>query len=1353
MTMQTPSTDLVPRHVRAARALLAWSQRDLAKAANVATSTIADFERGSRTPVTNNAHAIRDALETAGIRFLPTGAVTGHAVPTLNQSDRPGTPVRWVTADDLAAWAGRTDGPVSLPTLLAFLVRATHGAAVQLRFPADGGVRHSGWDGLTTASFSSSYVPQGDAGWELSAQRNDVAGKIKRDYEKRTSVSAPLDPASSVCIFVTLHHWAKKDVWAGEMTAAGPWREVRVYDADDLVHWIEQTPAVGLWLANRLGKRPEGTRELDEVWEEWSRATKWPLTADLVLSDRDQDAAEVLRWLRGDPSVLSLQATTAEEVVAFVHAALSELPEGLASAYRARCLVATTAASARALADAPAPLILILTEPDPGLARSIVDKGHFVLLAYDDSLISRGDVRTLQRPSREGIAIALQAAGIAEPRAHVLARDSARNLAVLRRRIPIAPGRLPKWAEEPPPRALLAALLAGGWDENAEADRSRLSQLADAPHDEVIAALTPYVGRFDSPLQKVGATWRLSSPWDAWFLLANRLTSGDLQRFEVAAHAVLGAADPRFDIDPSERWMAAAKGVSCEYSGLIRHGIGQTLILLALQGDQVRALADAGQRANAIVQKLLANADQRRWWSLSRDFRLLAEAAPDVFLAAVEDSLDQNDPPLSSLFAADTGGFLGAEYLADLMWAMEALAWSPELFARVSMNLARLDALDNKPRRFSNGPASSLRKLHLLWNPQTHATLDARLRALDVIRKRESDAAWKLMLGILPQGHDFSTPSPMPRWRDFSVDHVEAVTWSLVGRGASAISQRLLEDVGTDAARWIQVLQRFGDLQLEPEAVLNALDAAERLMAVKLDRGLMWEALRGLLYRNREFPDAKGCLPDSVLKYIENIYDRFAPVDALERIAWLFKVPVQLPSSTGGDWRALERDVELARIEAVKPLFCEGGVVAVLALARLSETAGYLGKAIYDAGFAASEVDPLLDASVRSDDSRERDVAHGIIVSAFRDRGEAWGAELLAKAKASDWGDTAILTILRALPATRWTWGQVEAIGGEIEIAYWRSAPVFWMSDDREDVTYAIRRLIDVGRARHALRLTDRCAKLDLPTGLLIEVLLQAVKQPFADDGDTNETTMFRHYVAEALSVLDERPDVNHNALAMLEWNYLPLLQYSRRPARVLIRALSEQPPLFIQMLSAVFGPSEESGIVEPAPNDPEQARAVASQAYRLLSLWARIPGTRDDGTIDARALENWVKEARSLAKSVGREAIADDQIGNILSASPLGADGNWPAEAVREVLDLFRSKPMLNGFRVGKLNRRGMTSRSPRDGGEQERALSAQYRAWAEALRLEYPRTARALDGLAESYGRDAQREDDHVERLDWEG
>ena len=60
---------------RGARAMLGWSQDDLARAANVARQTIADFERGARTPIANNILAIVNALERAGIEVLPNNGI------------------------------------------------------------------------------------------------------------------------------------------------------------------------------------------------------------------------------------------------------------------------------------------------------------------------------------------------------------------------------------------------------------------------------------------------------------------------------------------------------------------------------------------------------------------------------------------------------------------------------------------------------------------------------------------------------------------------------------------------------------------------------------------------------------------------------------------------------------------------------------------------------------------------------------------------------------------------------------------------------------------------------------------------------------------------------------------------------------------------------------------------------------------------------------------------------------------------------------------------------------------------------------------------------------------------------
>lgn len=1352
MTAIGSSAELTPSQVRTARAILAWSQQDLAKAAGVATASIAGFERGSRALANDSAHDIRSALESAGISFPPTGAVNGPAIPPLAGMGVIGTPPRWVSAQDLADWANRNDGPASLPTLLAKLIQATIGAQIQQRFPSDESVHHPGWDGTTNAPCGTAYVPQGQAGWELGVQRNRIKHKATEEYEKRTNAPCPLDPANSAFIFVTPRRWPQKEAWAQTRRAEGRWREVRVYDADDLVHWIEQCPAVGLWLAARLNKRPSGTRELDEVWEEWSLATKWPLTEDLMLADRSEDAAGVLRWLRGEPSILALQATTTEEVVAFVHATLSELPHDLAAAYRARALVVTTADAARTLSNAPAPLILLLAEPEAGLARTLANRGHFVLLAYGDRVMGRGEVRALARPSREGIAAALQNAGVAEPRARSMARDSARNLAVLRRLIPGAPGRLPWWAEGTFPRALLAALLAGGWVETSEGDRARLADLAGQPYEAVVSQLTPLVGDFDRPLQKVGPAWRVASPPDAWILLARHLTESDLDRFEIVAQAVLGASDPRFDMPPDERWMADIHGVRPDYSGLLRHGVGQVLIMLAIWGDEIRVAPDASRRAESIVAGLLRDADGRRWWSLSGDFRLLAEASPSAFLTAIEDSLDQNNPPISALFSHDDSGMFGTEYLSDLMWALESLAWSPELMPRVTHVLARLDAIDVGPRKHVNGPMNSLRSTHLLWSPQTYATLDQRLRALDGIRAREPEAAWKLMLEVLPRGHDTSSPSPQPRWRDFSVDHPEVVTRNLICRGAAGISERLVTDVGLDPLRWSQLLDRLGNLCPDLSSALAALDVAETEILDAADRALLWDKLRGVLYRHRRFPNAKWTLPEKVLKRLEDTYQRFAPMDTLRRIAWLFDGSPALPTPPGEGWDAEQQAIEIERQVAAQTLFREGGIPAILDLAREVRFSGYIGKALYDSGLPVASLDALIEAAAQGAYERERDVARGLIVSAFRDRKEAWAIALITQSRLESWGDDALITILLALPCNRWTWDRVTEIGGETLATYWQRAPVSWIDEDPDDIAYAIRHLIDVGRARHAAALVGRRDKRGrLPSALLLEVLERAAGQPVETPLDGNDATMFQHDVAETMTELDTRDDVDRDALAMLEWTYLHILEYSHRPAKVLQSVLAERPKLFIEILSAAFRGRAERELKTLEPSDAEQARAIRRQSNRLLELWDHIPGRRHDGTIDREALETWIREAREIAISIGLEDIADSKIGQLLSASPPGEDGNWPAEPVRDVLDLFRSKSMLEGFRVGKANRRGMTTRMPGDGGILEREESATFRGWANAVAFEHPHTSKVLHELADDYNWQAKQMDQNTEQREW--
>lgn len=66
-------TTITPAQCRAARSLLNWSQEELASKSEVSRPTIAEFERGNRTPYAPNMTAITRAFVDAGVVFIGDG--------------------------------------------------------------------------------------------------------------------------------------------------------------------------------------------------------------------------------------------------------------------------------------------------------------------------------------------------------------------------------------------------------------------------------------------------------------------------------------------------------------------------------------------------------------------------------------------------------------------------------------------------------------------------------------------------------------------------------------------------------------------------------------------------------------------------------------------------------------------------------------------------------------------------------------------------------------------------------------------------------------------------------------------------------------------------------------------------------------------------------------------------------------------------------------------------------------------------------------------------------------------------------------------------------------------------------
>ncbi len=1346
--MTSVSNSLKPEQTKAARALLAWSQQELAAEARVATSTVADFERGIRTPVANNAQAIREALEAKGLQFIAGGVVEKALLPSPPPSPRAGTLVRWVNATHLSQWGERRDGQAGMPELLRRLIYAALGPAAIVRFPSDESVQYPGWDGVCTVAAGAAFVPDGESVWEIGAQRTAIRAKADKDFVKRSAKPLGRDPDKTTFVFVTPQRFVGKDAWVTEKKALGVWHDVVAIDADDLVHWLETYPAVAQWLSVKIGRRPQGLRNMEEVWTEWVRATETPLTPDVVLTGRDEDQTAVLKWLRGPPQLLSIQAEAPDEAMAFLYAAISPLPERYQLAYWSRCVVADTRDTARQLVGLGTPLVIVLTEPEAGLTQRLVADGHHVFATYGPGASDFVGARRLPRPWKFDLQIALTHAGLREEDAHRLAHASGRSVTVLRRLMPAAPSYRATWAEPASPE-LVAALFAGAWVESSARDRKMIGKLAGRRYEDVEAALAPLTG-LGGPLVRAGEVWKVVSLRDLWTQIGGQVTSSQLARFEAVFQTVLGAINPRYATPPKSIYHEEKGEFPKEPSNALRRGLTEAMIALAVYPDRAKLVTNVAGRVNRAVRKLLDKAPPALWWSLSGDFENIAEAAPEVFLDALEAGLEGNDPSVMSLFRSDEGMIHPTEYLSNLLWSLEMLARSPDYLMRSALLLARLDEVD-PGGKWGNRPFASLRRIFVIWSPETYAKPAQRLKVIDRIVRQLPAVGWKLLLALAPRFYDTSEPSSKPNWRDFTRDEPEAITWPSVATAARAIGERLLREVDVDGQRWQALLDLWRNFDLEwRAAAAKQLEAHAGGLNDPVEIEAMRDKLRTFLQHHRGHKDAEWAMAETDLKPLDNVFAMLQPTGVEDRVRWLFR-PGAVELRPDFDWNKQQAELEARQTEAAEVLMAELSSDQLFTFASTITMQHALGAAIANTSVPEAVKRELMKRGLLAEQPADVDVGLGILHILNLRAGvddDAWVRALWRRAIAENWGQRAEVRIVHCLSPTMSTWAEIEQRSPDLARDYWRILSAYRIPDDADPI-YAVDHLLAVGRTREAVGWLGQHIKIKPNGALVIRAMHAAAKSDEPAKG--NDAARLQHSVGILLDYLETDPEVSEQDVVRLEWIYFQVLRYSQRRPRTLHRALARDPEFFAYLIRLIYLPAADSGVAEPEVGDEAKAQNLATQAFQVLHDWAHVPGSDDQGVIDTVALEDWVKRARKLLAEAGRGEIGDSKIGEILSAAKREPDQPWPPEPVRQIIELAGSRALERGLEIGVYNRRGVTVRMPQDGGRQERALAERYRRDAEALRFDWHRTAACLDRIAATYEVDATREDLSAEQRDW--
>jgi hypothetical protein len=668
--------------------------------------------------------------------------------------------------------------------------------------------------------------------------------------------------------------------------------------------------------------------------------------------------------------------------------------------------------------------------------------------------------------------------------------------------------------------------------------------------------------------------------------------------------------------------------------------------------EHTDADANTPELANYIVGQILAQANDWRFWAtLGSRLTILSEAAPEVVLDRIEDTLDSEPPPFLELFRQEGDTLFGGGCLhAGLLWALECLAWSPDHFSRVAFILARLADLD-PGGQYGNRPRESLRSLFLGWVRHSTASDEHRLATLDEVLRRFPNAGWTLLTDVCPKGHDSVSGGHLPEWRGWGQDLQQPTRREWFDFG-NAIVDRVLIHVDADAQRWGDVMNVLTDFWPERrrEAVAMLDEHRERLKSSRASVDL-WEKIRSLLHQHREFPEADWVLPSEELDRLARVYDYLCPDDPIIAIAWLFGHWPELPEGQAREYREHQARIEQARAAALASLIERYGDEVVIELARSSAGPWAVGWTFALVCSDEDRIASLVMPHLGDTEPGLRDFALNALGHLRGRLGWPASERMLERTREAGSAPQQLAGVYLAAPPVRDTWERLEREPDEVQAAYWSSFGATFGLDENnfEDLEYALQHLLDVRRPLPVIRKLAHTTAV-VQANLIIQALELAPSELMEANSRGEKPDVHGYDIAKLFEKLDASADVTRQTVARLEVPFVSVLSHDR-PHLALHHEVMEDAATFADFIGWAFKSSDTSD--EQEAQDEQRSIARAQLAGDILYHLHRIPGQNEDGSVNTEHLAHWVSEARRLCGERGRGDIGDQMIGRVLANAP----------------------------------------------------------------------------------------------------
>ena len=884
------------------------------------------------------------------------------------------------------------------------------------------------------------------------------------------------------------------------------------------------------------------------------------------------------------------------------------------------------------------------------------------------------------------------------------------------------------WNQHEYASELAIANLLGAWNELNEADLEIVRQLAnEEDYAKWIPKLREMLQQAISPVTFMNGKWQVMDRKGMWQALGGRVFDDTLDALKQCAVTVLSERDPQFDLSPDKRYAANIYGKVLKYSTRLREGLAETLALL---GTNPGALTHFSPQhpgwkpkdtATLAVREIFENADWVLWGSLNGLLPVLAEAAPNEFLDAVENALDQSPCPFDELFSQEGDGTWGGNYLTGLLWALETLAWDADYLIRVCVILGELAERDPGGNTL-NRPANSLTTILLPWQSNTTAPINKHEVAVKTLMDEVPDVAWNLLISLLLCQMSFGTRKP--EWMDTVPDDWEdLVTQEKHSEQVASYAEIAISMASNDIDKLTELV---GDLNSLPQPSLDKLLAhlsSEEICGKPEDQRLkLWTQLTEIASNHRRFSDAEWALSDNIVSKIETVAAKLAPENPFYFHRKLFSYKARNDYYKRRETqKGQQQELDQRRQQAIKEILADGGMDMVLQFAESVETPWFVGHCL--GNIAQAETDKhILPALLETENTKLALLASAYVSCRQDVNGWEW-ADGFDK---SNWSITQISQFLSYLPLAKETWTRAKDWLGSDEKEYWNKISANQYPID-DDFGFAIDKLIAYDRPHTAIEWLSDKKPLDKTRSVI------ALRAAISSQEPPQE--MGTHTIIEIIKVLQDAPEIDPDDLFQIEWAYLRLLDRYASP-KSLENRLASDPEFFCEVIRLIYRSKKET---ESPKEFSEQEKAIAENAYKLLDNWRTLPGTQSNGQFLPEQFTEWLNRTKEACAESGHLEAALRRIGKVLIHAPSDPEGLWIHRTVASALNAKDAEKMRDSFWIGIVNSRGGHTIDPT--GKPERELAQKYKQKAEEVEnAGYHRFADTLRKLAEGYEREAE-------------